>query len=132
MRIVMVSACAALLGMCCSGLAQTSNEQPATPSGQESPQKPPCERKPPKVVYNPPASPPASWERKGPKSAMTRLELTVDKKGRVKNPAVVQSGGKDVDREALEAVRQWRFTPASCGTDPIEAKIQVEVTIQLQ
>jgi TonB family protein len=63
---------------------------------------------------------------------MTRLELTVDKKGRVKNPAVVQSGRKDVDREAMEAVRQWRFTPAMCGTDPIEAKIQVEMDIHLQ
>jgi len=131
MRIVMMSLSAVLLGACCSLFAQNSNDQSATPARQESPQqKPPC--KLPKVVYNPPASPPASWERKGPKSATTRLELTVDKKGRVKNPAVVQSGGKDVDREAMEAVRQWRFTPASCGTDPIEAKIQVEIAIRLQ
>ena len=63
---------------------------------------------------------------------MTRLELTVDKKGRVKNLTVVQSSGKDVDRQAMEAVRQWRFTPAMCDADPIEVKIQVEVVIHLQ
>jgi TonB family protein len=63
---------------------------------------------------------------------MTRLELTVDKKGRVKNLTVVESGGKDVDRQAMEAVRQWRFTPSMCGADPIEAKIQVKVYIRLQ
>jgi periplasmic protein TonB len=130
MRIVMITMCALLLGAGCCAIAQNSNYQFAPPPKQESPQKPPC--KPPKVVFNPPASPPDSWLGKGPKSGMTRLELTVDKKGRVKNPAVVQSGGKDVDKGAMEAVRQWRFTPAMCGTDPIEAKIQVEVDIHLQ
>ena len=54
------------------------------------------------------------------------------RKGSVKNPAVVQSGGKDVDTEAMEAVRQWRFTPASCGKDPFEAQILVDVTIHLE
>jgi hypothetical protein len=43
MRIVMVSMCAVLLGACCSAIAQTSNDQSATPPRQESPQKPPCE-----------------------------------------------------------------------------------------
>jgi TonB family protein len=129
----MITICAVLLGVSCSAIAQNSNDQSATPPKQESPQKPPCkQRKLPKVVFNPPASPPDSWVGKGPKSAMTRLELTVDKKGRVKNLAVVQSGGKDVDRQAMEAVRQWRFTPAMCDTEPIEVKIQVEVDIHLQ
>ena len=130
MRIVMISLCAVLLGACSSSIAQTSNDQSAIPARQESPQMPPC--KPPKVFYNPPASPPASWAGGGPKSATTRIELTVDKKGRVQNPAVVQSGGKDVDRQAIEAIQQWKFTPAMCGTHPIEAKIQVQMDIHLQ
>lgn len=129
MRIVTMSLCAVLLGVWCSAIAQTSSDQSASPARQESPQKPPC--KPPKVVYNPPASPPASWAGGGPKSATTLIEFTVDKKGRVQNPAVVQSGGKDVDRQAIEAIRQWKFTAAMCGTNPIEAKIQVQMDIQL-
>ncbi len=130
MRIVMITICGVLLSATCSVIAQNSSDQPSTPPKQASPQKPPC--KPPKVVSNPPASPPDSWAGRGPKSALTRLELTVDKKGRVKNPVVVQSGGKDVDKQAMEAVQRWRFTPAVCGTDPIETKIQVEIDIHLQ
>jgi TonB family protein len=126
----MITICAVLLGAGYSVMAQNSNDESATPPKQESPQNPPC--KMPKVVFNPPASPPDSWVGKGPKSAMTRLELTVDKKGRVKNPAVVLSGGKDVDKQAMEVVRQWRFSPKICGTDTIEAKILVEVEIHLQ
>lgn len=130
MRIVMLSIWVVLLGGRCSAIGQASNDQSATPATQESPQKPPC--KPPKVVFNPPAKPPDSWVGKGEQSGTSRLELIVDKKGRVKNPSVVQSGGKDVDREAMEAVRQWRFIPGSCGTEPIETKIQVQVDIHLQ
>ena len=40
--------------------------------------------------------------------------------------------GKDADTRAMEAVRQWRFTPAMCGIEPIEAKIQVQVDIHLE
>jgi TonB family protein len=80
----------------------------------------------------PEPSPPASWERKGPKSAVTRLSVTVDKKGKVHDPLVIQSGGADVDKKAIEAVRTWRFKPARCGTAPIETKVQVNVTIGLQ
>ena len=63
---------------------------------------------------------------------MTLVALTVDEKGSVKNPVVVRSGGKDVDEKAMEAVRQWRFSPATCGKDPIEVKIQVEVEVAAQ
>jgi TonB family protein len=122
--------CVILLFICCAAVGQDPNTEAAPPTKQDTPQKPSCEL--PRVVYKIPASPPASWGRKGPKSATTRLALTVDKKGGVKNPAVVQSGGKDVDREAMEAVRQWRFTPASCGGKPFEAQILVDVTIHLE
>ncbi len=129
MRLVTVTICAIALGADYSSIALSSSNQPSTPPKQESSQKTPC--KAPKVVFNPPPSPPDSWLGKGPKSATTRLELTVDKRGKVKNPTVIQSGGKDVDRQAMEAVRQWRFTPAMCG-DPMEVKIQVNVDIRLQ
>jgi TonB family protein len=56
----------------------------------------------------------------------------VDKKGKVHDPVVIRSEGKDVDRAALEAVRQWRFAPARCGTDAIEAKVQVEMIVTLK
>ena len=127
MRRIMAVLCAAALVAGRAAIAQTSAAQPTKATSQRID---PC--KAPKVVSSPPASPPESWLGKGPRSATTVLEITVDKKGRVRNPTVVESAGKDVDREAMEAVRRWRFTPAMCGTTPTEMKIHVEMDIHLQ
>ena len=92
--------------------------------------KPPCDR--PKAIYTPDALPPDSWVGKAPKSAVTHLDITIDKKGKVHDPVVIESGGPDVDKAAIEAVRRWRFTAAKCGEDAIETKIHVVVRITLR
>ncbi len=92
--------------------------------------KTPC--KPPKPVFTPAADPPGSWVGKAPKRGESQLEITVDKKGNVHDPVVIQSGGRDVDNAAIEAVRRWRFTPAMCGKDSKETKVRVVVTINLR
>jgi|SRR5579862_1817035 len=130
MRLTMATVCAAALVAGCVAIAQNSADQSTTSPKQESSPKTPC--KPPKVVFSPQASPPDSWIEKRPQSALIVVEVTVDKKGRVRNPTVTQSGGKDADREVIEAVRQWRFKPAMCGTDPIEVKTKVEIDLHLQ
>ena len=72
-------------------------------------------------------------EKKGPTSAFTVLEVMVDKKGNAHDPQVVQSGGDDdIDKEAIKAVRKWRFKPARCGSHPIETKVRVSLTISLR
>jgi TonB family protein len=43
---------------------------------------------------------------------------------------VVGSGGKDFDQPALEAVRKWRFKPATCDGLPVAVQINVEVTFR--
>jgi TonB family protein len=60
------------------------------------------------------------------------FDLMVDKKGKVHDPVVIRSGGNDVDKQAADTVRRWRFTPATCGTEPIETKVRVEVRINLR
>src|SRR5579872_487815 len=119
-----------LLGLECVSCAQESNTKTIAQAKPESSTKSPC--KPPKPVFKPDPSPPANWVGKGPKSATTLLEVTVDTKGTVHDPLVIQSGGDDVDKEVIETVRQWRFTPATCGTDPIQAKIHLNVAIHLR
>jgi TonB family protein len=99
-------------------------------SGTDNAQKTPCN--PPKAVSTPDPLPPDSWVGKAPKSASTQLELVVDKKGRIHDARVIRSGGSDVDKAAIEGVRQWRFKPATCGNDPIESRIQISVTITLR
>jgi len=122
--------CGVIVSMGSACVGQQSNTEAAPPAKQESGQKPPC--KPPKPTFTPDPLPPASWERKGPKTAMTIFDLMVDRKGKVHDPVVIRSGGDDVDKQALDSVRRWRFIPATCGKEPIEAKARVEVRISLR
>ena len=130
MRLLRMLICTIIMSAGCVAVAQESNTEAAQPAKQEPAQKQPC--KPPKAIFTPDPLPPASWERKGPKAATTVLEIVVDKKGKVRDPVVVHSGGNDVDKQAMGSVRQWRSTPATCGTEPIETKINVEVKISLR
>ena len=130
MRLLQALVCAVILSMGGATVAQESNTEAGAPAKQVSVQKPPC--KPPKPTFTPDPLPPASWEGKGPKTAITGFDLIVDKKGKVHDPVVIRSGGNDVDKQATDSVRQWRFTPATCGTEPIETKVHVEVRISLR
>lgn len=124
MRLLRMMVSAVVICAGCAAVSQESNTDAVPLAKQESQTKSPCA--PPNAVFTPAASPPPSWERKGPKSAITLLEVTVDKKGKVHDLLVIQSGGDDADKEAIEAVRRWRFKPARCGTDTIETKVRVK------
>jgi TonB family protein len=76
---------------------------------------------PPTVIQPAPAVAP----RKG--DAMVTLSLLVGTDGKPREVQVVGSVDNDYDEAALEAVRQWRFKPASCEGQPIEVKIAVEI-----
>jgi periplasmic protein TonB len=99
-------------------------------AADEPERNPPC--KPPQAVFTPDPHTPDSWGRKGPRTAFTQLELMVDTKGKAHDPVVIRSGGDDVDKAAVEAVRRWRFKPATCGKDAIETKISIRLVINLK
>jgi TonB family protein len=46
--------------------------------------------------------------------------------GRVHSPVVIESGGSDEDSNVLEAVRAWRYRPATCNAVPAETESRVE------
>ena len=112
-----------ILSVLAAGLQETG----PTSQPQESE---PCTR--PKPVFTPDPTPPDGWFGKGPKTARTTLEMTIDKKGRVLDPKAINSGGKDVDARAIEAVKNWRFVPKTCGKDPVETRMHVLVRIVLR
>lgn len=56
------------------------------------------------------------------------LIVTVDEAGHVSDARVAESGGSAFDREAIVAVKQWRFAPAVRNDRRIAARIRVEVT----
>ena len=46
--------------------------------------------------------------------------------GRVHSPVVLESAGEDEDSNVLEAVRGWRYRPATCNAVPAESESKVE------
>lgn len=94
-------------------------------------QKSPCENptNPINGFANKPPTPPSSW--RAPQRASVGLDLVIDTKGNVKEAVIVSSGGKDADEAVLAAVRKWTYSPAMCGSKPVETTIHIKINLQL-
>lgn len=58
--------------------------------------------------------------------------ILVDANGRpVEVEVVRRSGNRELDRAAVDAVRQWTFQPAVRGGKKVEARVEVPVTFRL-
>lgn len=75
---------------------------------------------------------PASALRSGDTGTVLVL-ATIDRNG-VPTQVTLddRSGNRDLDRSALQAVRQWRFQPALRDGKPVEATVRVPVEFALQ
>ena len=79
----------------------------------------------PRPTYSPEPSP-SYYPRES--SALAVLWLLVDEKGHPHDVKLARSSGSDdFDREAVAAVRGWRFKPAMCDGKPVATHINVEV-----
>ena len=63
-------------------------------------------------------------------SGMVVIEATVDTKGNVREAEVIRSV-PELDRAAMEAVAQWRFTPALQNGTPVPTIMTVTVTFAI-
>ena len=54
------------------------------------------------------------------------VSFIVGTDGRVHSPLVLASAGPSEDRTVLDAVRSWRYRPATCNGVPTEAEAKVE------
>lgn len=79
--------------------------------------------KPPTVVYDPNPMPP----RRSRGSTLVAMSLSVGTDGKPHNLKVTSAPNRDFDKAALEAVRHWRFKPATCDGERWETEIAVEV-----
>ncbi len=59
------------------------------------------------------------------------LCLTVDEQGVPQDVAVTGSGSDKFDQSALNAVRQYRFKPATRNGQPVPVEIFLELTIKV-
>lgn len=77
-----------------------------------------------------PAYPPAS--RRAGEEGTVRLRVLVDESGRPKDVQVAQTSGfSRLDDAATQAVRRWRFQPATDAGRPITVWTQVAITFRL-
>ncbi len=84
----------------------------------------------PQPIYSP--EPSFSDEaRKAKQQGIVVLMLVVGADGRPYNIHVRQSLGMGLDEKAIEAVRNWRFRPATLNGQPVATQIAVEVNFRL-
>jgi TonB family protein len=91
---------------------------------------PPSCATPPRVVSAPPArfSQQAGTNIKG----MCVLNVMVEPDGHTSHIRVVKGIDKDLDEEAIRAVKTWKFKPAMLNGKPVAVQIAVEVAFNLQ
>jgi TonB family protein len=69
--------------------------------------------------------------RKAKYSGTIDLSVLVDETGKVAAVNVVHALGMGLDEKAMEAVRQWRFDPATQNGKPIAAQVPLSVNFRL-
>jgi len=70
------------------------------------------------------ATPLPALRKTGQAKLKVRFVIGVD--GRLHKMAVVNSAGRTADSKAVNTLRQWRYTPATCNGVPMEAEGTVE------
>jgi len=74
------------------------------------------------------STPDWEWEVAGPERT-TEVSMTVDATGKPTDVKIVKSAGADLDKSVLEAVSQYRFTPATVSNQT--ASMDVDLTINV-
>ncbi len=86
----------------------------------------------PKVVKRVPPKYPEAARKRGQQGTVM-LQALVNRQGQPVNVHVLPGRGlaPDLDRAAVEAVRQWVFEPAKAKGRPVEIRIQIPVKYRL-
>ena len=85
---------------------------------------------PPSVLYS--VDPEFSEEaRKAKFSGNVRVSLIVDENGQPTNVRVARGVGMGLDERAVEAVRQYKFKPATKDGKPVKVALSVDVNFQI-
>lgn len=136
-RLVSVAACVAMAIMACgSALALRMNvgskEAAAPASTVNSEQgKKDANITPVHIVYRKAPVYPAE-AKKNPVNGPVVLEMTITGEGTPENVHVVKSLRADYDQSAVDAVREWRFAPATKDGVPVEVETHVSVNYQIK
>jgi Gram-negative bacterial TonB protein C-terminal len=59
------------------------------------------------------------------------IALTILTDGSVGDIQLIARGGRKLDEATLTALKQWKFKPAMCGTDPVVSDIEITTSVRL-
>jgi periplasmic protein TonB len=69
--------------------------------------------------------------REARKEGRVAIAARITTDGKVRHPKVIKSLGADLDNAALEAVKQWEYTPAMFRGRPCELPLAITVNFSL-
>ena len=102
--------------------AQTKDDDPVYEPGKDV--------KPPKLIhYVEPDFSPSSKEAYV--EGTVKISTVVTTEGKSANSRVVSGLNAEEDRTALEALKQWRFSPGTKEDKPVKVRITVEIDFHL-
>jgi len=58
------------------------------------------------------------------------LMVVVTSEGKATNIRVIKTPGMGLDEKAIEAVRKWRFKPATKDGKPVDVQLPIEITFR--
>jgi|SRR5215469_4426907 len=87
---------------------------------------------PPRAIFTPDPDYPLSVRKGKHKIQGTCvLGLVVDEQGMVRDVHIIRSLDKRLDQNAVDAVNQWKFKPATKEGKPVAVRTSVEVDFRL-
>jgi len=115
----------AVVPVLCLGQSQKSASEDASPSDE------------PVYELGPGITPPRVTKQVNPKysessrgvrvTGLIRIEVIVSSDGAPKNPRVIKGIEDEIDRAAVEALKQWRFAPARKDNKAIAVRVVIEI-----
>ena len=85
---------------------------------------------PPKPVYNPDPKY-VDKARREKINGVVVIAMIVTAEGRVRDVKVIKSLDPGLDKQAIAAVRTWKFEPATKGGKPVAVHLKTEVDFRL-
>lgn len=73
---------------------------------------------------------PYAFDQIVPSEATFVLSLNVDKKGHAQDVQIVKSANRILDERVLDAVRQFRFSPATLDDQPVPVDLTLNVVVK--
>jgi TonB family protein len=117
------------IGLASLGRAQAPPQDGASPAAQSPSASPtPAYDEPPKLLKQTKPKYPRIAYNKSIEGVVV-VRFTIDEKGRVTDPQVVQSV-PELDDAALDAVKQWTFRPAQKDGHPVRSSGKAPITFK--